>query len=103
MATKYFLEEDFLEKSKLAQLPESLYAIRERNGKISKLAFLAKKDFIAKQIFIEYVFNHRKIKMNESLVLYRIGTYEPEHMDFFHEQYPVELKASDDSESLILR
>ena len=103
MPTKYFLEEDFLEKSKRAQLQESLYAIRERNGKISKLAFLAKKDFEAKQIFTEYLFNHRKHKMNEILVLYRLGTYEPTKMSFNSELQPVELNASDDANNLKLR
>jgi len=91
------------DKSELVQLPESLYAIREENGRISKLAFLAKKDFEASQKLTEYIFSHRKKKQDENFILYRLGTYDPETMTFDQEIIPVVIKASNDARNLIIR
>jgi len=100
-----FREERLLykDKSELAQLPESLYAIREKNGRISKLAFLAKKDFEASQRLTEYLFSHRKKKQDEVFILYRLGTYDPDNMTFNPEVFPVVIKSSDDAKNIILR
>jgi len=91
------------EKAKVLLPQESLYAIKKDGAKMAGYTFLAWKDFQASRTFIEYLLDNRKNKEDEVIRLYRIGTYDRKTMAFISEAAPIEIKASDDAQNLIIR
>mgnify|MGYP000181289707 CR=1 FL=1 len=80
----------FREKS----VPQSIYAIRHRNGKKAIQTFLVESDPDAKTIFQDYLLTHSKKSQNEELVLFEVAHYDPMEMVVTIPMDPQEIHSS---------
>jgi len=98
--------ENRIARRKLAamrQVPSSLYAIKKDGSKKTAINFLVSEEYQAKITFLDFLMDNRKKKEDEIIRLYRIGTFDPETMAFTSEAAPVEIKASDDAQNMVIR